>query len=182
MKHTKRLFLVLGCILLLTSCGEKEKYRTVSVEGRFSIEIPSSLTKANDLNDEASLQYQNTWKEFYVIVIEDEKTEFLHMLEEYELTDTYTNDLEGYSELTWDNFTEQTRPLQSPGLSEITVNGMPGMRLDTSVQYEGVDIFYTYGIVEGKDRYYQIVVWTLASKQSNYQEEMKRIIESLQEL
>ena len=41
----------------------------------FTMDIPEYLTRTFDLNDAASLQYQNTSKSVYVIVIEDDKAQ-----------------------------------------------------------------------------------------------------------
>jgi hypothetical protein len=76
---------LLFVLALLTSCGLKfnEEKSAAEVElqqitgGDYSLGIPTYMTKATTLNDEASLQFQNLFKETYVIVIDENKEKFV---------------------------------------------------------------------------------------------------------
>jgi hypothetical protein len=47
---------------------------------------------------------------------------------------------------------------------------------------EGIDVFYSIGIYEGKERYYQVLAWRLSGKEYSYKSKMNKILYSLKEL
>jgi len=178
----RKIFIFILTILLLQSCGSGDEEQIVTVGTKYSLSIPSFLTKVSNLNDDASLQYQHAWKEFYVIAIDESKDEMKKALEENNLTDSYENNIDGYSQLILDVFKESlTNPYQS-ALMDTTVNGMPAKLTTLTGRVEGIDAFYSIGMYEGKDRYYQVLAWTLKSKQYSYKSKMEKILYSLKEL
>lgn len=64
---------VLSALLLLTFTGFAQTFSVKKGGHVYTLEIPDYLTKTFSLNEVASLQYMNTGKEAYVIVIEDSK-------------------------------------------------------------------------------------------------------------
>ncbi|HRW22364.1 MAG TPA: hypothetical protein P5509_10350, partial [Bacteroidales bacterium] len=58
----------------------QNSFNTIQINNLYSIDVPDFLVKTNSLNDEASLQYENTAKEYYVIVIDEAKHDFLEAL------------------------------------------------------------------------------------------------------
>jgi len=178
----RRTFIFILTIFLLQSCGSGDEEQFIIVGNKYSLSIPSFLTKVNNLNDDASLQYQHAWKEFYVIVIDESKEEMQDALIENDITDLYEINIEGYSRLILEGFKES---LSNPYQSEIidtTINKMPAKLTTLSGTVEGIDAFYSFGIYEGKDSYYQVLVWTLKSKKDNYKIKMNKILYSLAEL
>ena len=98
------------------------------------------------------------------------------------ITDYYENNIEGYSKLILEGFQESlSNPYQSD-VVDTTVNNMPAKLTTLSGKVEGIDAFYSIGIYEGKDRYYQVLAWTLKSKQYSYKSKMDKILYSLKEL
>lgn len=61
-------------LLLLASCGG-EVTRTVKIGGRYQLKLPTDLTETKGLNDDASLEYQNAFKELYVVAIDESKAD-----------------------------------------------------------------------------------------------------------
>lgn len=166
---------------LLLSCDASDEEQRVIVKNKYSLSIPAFLTKVSNLNNDASLQYQHAWKEFYVITIDEPKAEIKKTLEENDLTDIYSNDINGYTKLMLDVFKESLlNPYQSE-LVDTTINQMPAKLTTLSGTVEGINAFYSIGIYEGKDNYYQVVSWTLSSKKYIYQNKMTKILYSLQE-
>ena len=101
----KRLNILILTILFITSCQTGDTERLVTIENKYSILLPSFLVKASTtLNADASLQYLHTWKEFYVIVIDESKSEMQKALTDNNLTDKYSNDIKGYSDLLLNGF------------------------------------------------------------------------------
>ena len=72
--------------------------------------------------------------------------------------------------------------LDEPGQTEVietNVNGLPTRLTTINGKIEGLGIFYTFGVYEGKDNYYQVIVWTLTERKVKYQSKMEAILQSL---
>ena len=202
MKKLNIATLLCGLILFITSCGGSttptsvdegettsksvavagDEQQTVTIENKYSVAIPSFLTKASGLNDDASLQYQNAWKEFYVIVIDESKAEMHKAFVDNNLTETYTNDIKGYSELLMNGFEKAISVSHKSEIIDTTINNMPARLLTVSGRTEGIDAYYSLAFIQGKERYYQIMAWTLSNKEYEYKDKMNRIMYSLKEL
>src|SRR5688500_2399714 len=96
-KHILKILLFFFTASIFISC--RRDLQTVSVKGRYTLELPSNFEKVSDLNKEASLQYQNPVKGLYAIVIDEPKELLAKALEQNSLYDSYSNNLEGYSKL-----------------------------------------------------------------------------------
>lgn len=178
----QKLNILLLTILFITSCQTGEIEKTVKIENKYSISIPSFLSKVSNLNEDASLQYQHAWKEFYVIVIDESKDEMQRALVDNNLAGSYTNDVDGYSKLLIDGFQQAVSVNTKSNIVDTTINNMPAKLLTISGQVEGIDAFYYLAFVEGKERYYQIMAWTLADKEYQYRDKMRKLIYTLKEL
>jgi len=178
----KKTTLILLTILTLISCETGDKEQNITIGDKYSVSIPSFLTKVNNLNDDASLQYQHAWKEFYVIVIDETIEEMQKALEENQLTDTYNNDIKGYSDLLVNGFEQTVSVNRKSEILDTLVNGMPARLLTINGRVEGIDAFYSIAFIQGKKRYYQIMAWTLSNKEYQYKDKMNRIMYSLKEL
>ena len=178
----QRLNILFLTILFITSCQSGDTEKLVPVENKYSISIPSFLIKTNTLNEDASLQYLNAWKEFYVIVIDELKSEMLKALVDNDLTDEYSNDLKGYSDLILDNFELSISISHKSDIVDTFINNMPARLLTINGQAEGIDIFYSLAFIQGHERYYQIMTWTLSSKEHDYKDKMNKILYSFKEL
>lgn len=166
-------------VSLLTSC--KDKMQTVNSDGDYTMELPLSFTKANDLNDGASLQYQNTFKELYVIVIDEPKTELIKALKKNSLETTYSNDLKGYSELIVDGMDASIAVEKLPDFKDTTINGLNARLLSFEGLTSGNRVYWKLAFIEGNNNYHQIMVWTKAENQKKYEKEMAAIINSFKE-
>ena len=178
----QRLNILFLTILFITSCQSGDTEKLVTIENKYSISIPSFLITTNALNEEASLQYLNARKEFYVIVLDEPKSEMYKALVDNDLTDTYSNDLEGYSDLILDNYKQSISISHMSNIVDTFINNMPARLLTINGQVEGVDILYSLAFIQGKERYYQIMVWTSSSKESEYKDKMNKILYSFKEL
>lgn len=178
----KKITIILLTILTLSSCESGDKEQTITIGDKYSISIPSFLTKVGNLNDDASLQYQHAWKEFYVIVIDETIDEMQKALEDNNLTESYTNDVKGYSNLLLDGFEQTVTVSRKSEIVDTLVNGMPARLLTINGRVEGIDAFYSLAFIQGKERYYQIMAWTLSNKEYQYRDKMNRIMHTLTEI
>jgi hypothetical protein len=171
---------ILLIALFCLSCNVKEEFKTVTIANKYSIDIPNSFEKVGNLNDEASLQYQNALKEFYVIVIDESKESFNKAI--FENQSDITPDLEGYYKAIQFNLTEAIKDKKLFEEKTTSINGRKAKVFSVTGNVEGYDIFYRYAIIEGKSNYYQIMLWTEKKKETNYKEMMNRSINSFKEL
>lgn len=174
--------LIIIISILFSSCNSEEGVQTISIDKRYSLTIPSFLSESDDLHGEASLQYQNIFNEFYVVVIEEPKDGLQKALETYELTDTYTNDIDGYAKLAYNGIYSS---LENPTQTEIidtNVNALNTRLTTINGKIDGLSIFYAFGVYDSQDRYYQVIAWTLSEKKSKYKSKMDAILQSLIEL
>jgi hypothetical protein len=174
----KKILLLL--ILTAFSCDVKEEFKTITISDKYSLDIPESFEKANNLNDEASLQYQNSFKEFYVIVMDEPKATFDSAVV-YNDVDM-TPDLEGYYKAIQVNLKNAIKKIKIFDQKNTEINGRKTKIFSVTGNVEGYDIFYRYAIIQGKKDYYQIMLWTEQKNGDQYLATMDQSIHSFKEL
>lgn len=167
-------------LVVLSSCDQNhsnEKFEKKTVENKYSLSVPESLGITTELNDIASLQLQNQMEDFYVIVIDEPKSEFLQAVENH-LINTTPN-LDGFYGVITNHF-KQVMP-QDYKLYDIKkkkINSASSIVFSMSGVVDGNSIFYRYAIIQGRQRYYQVMTWTSGKQEEKYTERMNKIIES----
>jgi hypothetical protein len=171
------------CLLLvISSCQQEEKTQCIKVKQQYSVDLPAFMSRGSDLNENASLQFQNVQKELYIIVIEDLKVDLGKSLIENQLTADYSDDLKGYSKLIWGNFIQSMEVDEQSEQRDTIINGLPSRLLDIQGTNDGVKAFFKFALIEGKSNYYQLLVWTLPEKKQEFSSKMTRMIQSFREL
>ncbi len=177
-----RLLSTIAIILLLVGCGSQEGNETVIINDRYSMDIPGFLDRTTDLNEDASLQYQNIFKELYVIVIDESAAEFQKALVDNGLDSLYTDDLAGYSDLLMLGINMELGNSGETEFEEKNINGLDARLLNMETQFDGMDIYYQFAYLKGKEYYYQVMAWCLANRKSEHQQAMDNMINSFREL
>jgi hypothetical protein len=163
--------------LLFFSCAKENELKTIKKKD-FSLEIPASLSEAKDLNDDADLQYDNLFDELYVIVIEEDKKDLKTQLgSDFEYPDT----IEGYCELLKMNM-EVLDKLDFSKMPTRQINGMKAKTFAVETKVDNIDIYYEFGYFESKNKYYQVMTWTLLDKKTEHSSKMQKMINSFKEL
>lgn len=170
--------LVLFLFTLLLSC-DSNKVETVTVKNKYSLELPSFLSEAKGLHDQASLQYQNAFKEFYVVVIDEPKQAFFDVAA---TTTDFTPDLNGYHQILRNSLEESIKDATFEPTKDVQINGMKAKTFTLTGTIEEIPIFYDIAYIEGKDTFYQIVIWTVKSSKEKFHEPMDKIISSFKEI
>ena len=179
----KKIIPLLLVVLFLSSCDQfSNKPKVIPVNNKYTLTVPSYLSEYTSLNEEASLQYANLFKELYVVVIDEVKSNFNSALTENLLTDSYSLDLDGYAKLILDNFELSMEEFSASSLDKTIINSMDARITTIEGSIEGIDVFYIFAAVEGKNNFYQILTWTLAEKKDDYKDKMQGIIRSIQEI
>lgn len=166
--------IVLGFLsLLFISCNSKTEYQTVKVKNKYSLELPGFLSEAKTLNPEASLQYQNPLKEFYVIVLDEPKTQFPNQ---------GAINLEEYKNIVLENMKMNlSEPTISP-IEDTIINGLKAKLFSISDDTENIGIYYQFAYIESKGNFYQVMTWTLENKKDKFSNDMDKIIASFKEM
>jgi hypothetical protein len=175
----------LGIIAILTSlnsCKNDEDLQEVRIDNRYTILIPSYLTQVSDLNEDASLQYMDAFREYYVIVIDEDKDEFHAAIAEPMFENLYTKDIDGYANLLITNFESNVEVKTKTKTTATKINGMPARLVNMNASFDGVDVFCSLSYLEGKRRYYQVFSWTLQGNENKYKESLNAIAKTLKEI
>lgn len=175
----KFLFFVLS-ITLLSSCNQEDQ--VVTVANQYTLTLPGYMSEMSDLHDEASLQYGNLFKEAYVIVLDESKNELTAALEENNLFEYYSNDLDGYADLIFGSMEEGIGNSYLSELQDTVVNNTHAKITSLMGNFEGIDIVYYMGVYEGKDKYYQVISWTQQSKAEKTGKGLQAMLYTLNEL
>src|SRR5690606_19347366 len=122
MKEIKRTILFTGLMLLFFSCDiinnndktEKlsdDAVKEVNINNEYSILLLKYLKKTANLNENASLQYQNIFRETYVIVIDAPKEEYITLFKELELYEEGLTPFENYVKFQNEHFSNSIEEL-----------------------------------------------------------------------
>ncbi len=146
----------------------------------YKLMVPKHMVKTTDLNDEASLQYQNIYKELYIIVIDEPRDtiiESFKMLGEYDDT---KSPVENYRTFLMDQLESNMDIKAEPEIRKEKINGMDAEIVSFNAKVEGVayEVFYQAAFYEGKNNFYYLSTWTLANKKGDNREEMEAMIKS----
>jgi DUF2075 family protein len=128
------------------------------------------------------VQLQNPIREFYTIVIEESQKEFNNSLIAGDLQDDYHLNLDGYTSVVAENFTDNADEVVSKSeFIPLTVDGDSARYFESVAKVSGMEIYYHYGFIKGDSMYYQVMSWTLASKKEKVQADMLDILSSFKE-
>lgn len=174
------LYFILPAFVFL-SCNDNAT-QSVVIDNKYAMEIPSSMNKVQNLNDDASLQYMNGLNELYIIVIDEPKEDINTAIDEAGLNDVYSKDLKGYARLLQDGLDEVAKVKSKSDLKLVNINSLNAMLTEVEAVIDGLDIYYHFAYIAGKERYYQIMTWTLLDRKEKHREKMEKMIHSFKEL
>jgi hypothetical protein len=176
-----RYILLFWITLLLYSCTNSFEKETINIKNQYSIELPKFLSKSKTLNTQASLQYQNLLREFYVIVIDESKDDVHDIVNNDENLFHISTDFDGYKRLITENANLTINFNQINVEKTNRVNTMLAHIQSMEGEIEDYKIYYKLALIEGKKHYYQIFVWTLYNNKKEYDHLMDDIINSFKE-
>lgn len=192
MKNISILLILLGS-LSFTSCldsknrkgteeATSEDYDTVVINDDYQVNIPKFMRATTGLNDEASLQYQNIFKEAYVIVIDEPKSGFVDVLkdmgqynEDHSLVQNY-RDVQLQLLASTMSFNHQSEP------KSLKINGLEAEMVEVDARVEGIKegISYVLTFLDGTDNAYMMMAWTLEDKKDEHKKTFETIAKSFQ--
>ena len=148
---------------------DKESRNLISRDSLCQITLPKHWVAMEDLNDEASLQAGNSFREEYIIILSDYKSDFVGTLEDH--ANVTSQSLLGLLE-------EGTKS----DFEMIEINGLRTFQCEITGVSELTKIVYLHTTIEGELCYYQVLAWTLPSKMPAAMEVFKEVIPSFKEL
>ncbi len=167
MKTTAYL-LLLTLFFFFASCS-KTKWSDVTVNNKYAIQLPSYLEPGNFTKD-ASLQYQNSAKEFYLIMIDEDKAQFVKYGLEYDLATYFKVASAKYD----------TAGLVTPTLLKL---GSDSARTaDFKGDINGNEVLFKIVAIETKTNFYKLIIWMMARDKDSNAPDVDRIIHSFHEL
>ncbi len=162
-------------ILTFTSCKKQTTFNEVTVNDKYTILIPDYVKPSAGMHQQASLQYQNQEKEFYVLVIDESQSDMKAYDLNYDI-ETYFQNIVSLP------FKENIKNgvVSTPQKREI--NGANALVAEITGSVNNTDVFYKMAVIESPNKFYQVLTWTRADQKKEYEEDMLKIIESLKEL
>jgi hypothetical protein len=189
----QKLTLAVSLIFLLSSClnfSNKEEsvadteFKTIKTGSEYSLDVPSHMRETDNLNDVASLQFQNIFKEMYVVVIDEDKQEFIDTFIELEEYDTTKSVAENYRTVQMKSFGESIEITSQSEPKAVRINGLDAQKVQFDGRIESVkaEIAYFITYIEGREKMYMIMAWTLKDRKQKYNKILDAISESFRQL
>ncbi|MBL7873714.1 MAG: hypothetical protein JNM78_18995 [Cyclobacteriaceae bacterium] len=136
--------------------------------------IPDYMVKTYELNDVASIQYQNSTKEAYIIVIEDSKDQL------ESLGIKFTDAKNFLDEFVKDYKIENEKRLLKNEIQFIA-NGNDCAQIELYWTEEGTDFFMLITAIESKTHFYKILNWTILANADALKNDFRAISKSLKD-
>jgi hypothetical protein len=112
----------------------------------------------------------NEITEQYLIVLTEAKMDFEEI------------DLAGYADLAAQTLEASlTNKVRGPGVPR-QVQGRPALEMRITGTIDNLKIVYWLTAVEGREHYYQVLTWTLASRANGNESALRNVVDSFQEV
>jgi hypothetical protein len=177
----KKLILLSLTAIILSAC-DSDKPTTITVNGKYSIDIPSFLTKSELPGEEFTVQYENVLRAFHLVTIDESMLEMEQAYEEAGLSELYENNIDSYAEIVFSGIEENVEVYKKSAIADTTINGLPARMMKFNARVEGFDLYYTAAAYQGKDTFHQVMTWTLTEKQAEFEKQMEDIMYSFKEI
>lgn len=160
---------ILVSVLISKSPLGKPKV-VVATDGVSQVTIPGTWREIPTLNDKAEIQVGNEVSEQYLIVLTESKLDFDDI------------DLAEYADLAAETLeTSLTNKVRSPAVPR-QVQGRPALEMRITGTIDKLNIVYWLTAVEGREHYFQVLTWTLASRSNANESALRSVTDSFQEV
>ena len=155
----------------------------VEINNDYSLALPNFLSETDSLNPNASLQYQNLDKELFVIVIEEDRQEFTRKIIENKAEEVYPPNLKGYTDIVYHSIGETIKISAKTDIIDLEINGLAAKNFTIQGQTQDrISVYYSFTLVKGKEKYYQIAQWTAKNQKALFEKQMTEIAASFKQL
>jgi acyl carrier protein len=129
------------------------KNRLATEDGRYRIEVPKSWKEMPELNEAAGIVAGNGFREQYVLVIENLKSDFV-------------GDLPSFEQLTSDSLKESLENSEVSEPESRKVGAYPALHRRVVGTTEKIRVVYQISSIETADAFYQVMMWTIPSREA----------------
>jgi hypothetical protein len=164
--------IILAIAVVFWLMSREQKFMPATVESSngstYSLLLPDRMEPAH-FGDNASLQYEDRNAELYTMIIDESKAKIISFDLDY--------DLETYMKIS-------SHTIDSAGVyvnKPLEINGNKALQTEIRKKINGKDIVYRLTCIETPKYFYQLLVWTIASRYDSNKEEMDTIISSFKE-
>lgn len=176
-KYTVLLF---PLFTIFYSCQQETTYNRQDVDSLYAIQTAHYMEKTNELNENASLQFQDTYREIYLIVLHEEKGLEELTLEEYY---KFTKDKLEENGLQNLKFSEpKTMQIDSNKVMQAEFTGTFSFEDKEEKETKEIGVFYLFQVIESPTYFYQIYAWTKMEQREKYEKDMQKMLDSFEEI
>ena len=139
-----------------------------STDGQVQVTVPPGWKELSELHGDTILKVGDTWNDLFLIVILENKRDFISM------------NLDHYSQITTEAlvsgavFAEKSQPL------ELLIHNDRAIQYEIRGIVEDMNVVYLHTSVEDSQNYYQVIGWTLSSQFHNKKSVLQDVIQSFQ--
>ena len=155
-----------------------------SEKGNFTLRIPNDLTITDDLNDDASLQYSNLYKEQYVIGLETDKHDFIELLKANNIDASEDSLAPALMDIQLNALYEDLEVIKQSERIHTVVNEMTTEMVAIDAKFDGIDedISYWIACYTGNRNMFTVMVWTIKNDKNSFEKEANAILKSMEEV
>lgn len=179
MRVSKWVLMTLLLNITMVRAYSQTKFTEQKAGHVYHVAVPDYMTKTVTLNDVATMQYINSAKNAYLVIIDDSK-ENLEMkgIKFVSLKDFHDDNIKHLK-------AEENDPVESDAV-EFEANGNKFYQTELNVNFKEKDnlevkITYLITYVETKEHYYQILCWSLTPEYKNLLADFKKIAASIRD-
>jgi hypothetical protein len=167
-----------------SSVPDVKNFKNIKVGGKYEISLPPYFSEAKQLNEVASLQYQNIYRETYIVCIDEIKEEFTSLFRELNRYDSTQSLITNYRLQQIANIAQGVTFLKQSKVKKLQINGMPAefIELYSKAENDRPEIYYQITFIEGENHVYMIMAWTLPDREKRYSEEFRAIVKTFKEI
>jgi len=169
-----KFFTLIFIFLLAAEVSGQSRFVTQKGGHSYTMDVPDYMLKTFDLNDAATLEYQNKAKEAYVIVIEDSKEELASLGIKYVSSKEFLEDfLKTYQEDAADRVVG--------AITESTSGGNAISQASFTWKSDDVETYMIVSAVSTKTHFYKVLGWTIAGNKSLLENDLRSMAKSLRD-
>ncbi len=163
---------ILALLVLLAVSTTVAQFSSQKGGHCYTVDIPDYMASTFELNDVATLQYQNVNKEAYTIVIEDNKTQLEN------LGVKFINPADFLKQFV-DSYMLDAVERSVSEITEFVANNNKHAQQELYWTLEDSKFFMIITVVETKTHFYKILSWSLEANKSTQYNDFIKISKSL---
>jgi len=154
-------------------------FKTVEIGNKYSLKLPNYMSEGK-LHTEASLEFQNLFKETYVIVIDENINEAKSSLKLFETYDDEQSFVDNYIFFQKEGFADDSKIVSMGDTRALSINGLPAKQFEMILDIPNLEehIVYLATFVEGTENVFMLLNWTLENRKERYMGTFKSIAKS----